>query len=156
MVRSLADSSRRDILTPMITDASYLNLPPGAPLPDVNSLRPFVAFVIIRSDVTTDWQRDVSRWLVASGCLSMAAWGIACTTWDDSVDEANLVAHDWAKIPEEHFVMTSWHADESLEEATYFARHLAFHPTLTLDRALIVEIGSANRETETLAMWARA
>ena len=140
----------------MIADARYLQLHPGAPLPEMDALRPFVAFVIIRADVTVDWQWDVSQWLVASGCLSMAAWGIACTTWDDSVDEANLIAYDWGEIPEDRAVMTSWHDDESLDEATFFAKHVAFHPTTTLESALILDVSLANREAEVLDMWARA
>ena len=140
----------------MTRDARYLFLPNEAALPDLGMERPFVAFLIVRADVTTDWQWAVSQWLVASGCRSMAAWGKDCTTWDDAVDEANLVAHDWGDVPEDRAVMTSWHVDESLEEACWFAKHTAFHPTLSLDRALIVDIATEDREAEALAMWTQA
>jgi hypothetical protein len=140
----------------MIADARYLLLPPGAPLPDLGPQAPFVAFFLIRAEVTVDWQWAVSQWLVASGCASMAAWGLACTTWDDSVDEATLDARRCGGIAQDGQVVTSWHADDTLEEAFEFARHFAFHPTKALDHAFIIDISHVEFEADALEMWARA
>lgn len=140
----------------MIANARYLHLLPGAPLPDLGPQPPFLAFVLVRADVEPDWQWAVSKWLVASGCLSMAAWGIDCTSWDDSVDYANLEAFSYRDIPEDFAVMTSWHEKDSLEDAFFFARHVAFHPTRELEFALILDISAIDREAGALEMWARA
>ena len=104
--------------------------------------------------MTQEWQWAVSEWLVASGCLNMAAWGLDCSSWDDSVDLANLEAFDF-EVPEDRFVMTSWHANNTLEEAVFFAKHCAFHSTVALTEALILDISLEDHEAEVLALWAR-
>ena len=50
------------------------------------------------------------------------AWGLECSEWDDSVDWAVLEKFDFGKIPDGHFVMTTWHENETLEEALCFAK----------------------------------
>ena len=86
----------------------------------------------------------------------MAAWGIACTTWDDSVDEAKLAAFSWGEIPEDRAVMTTWHEKDSLEEAYFFATNAAFHPSRPLGFALIVDISKVDREAQMPEMWSHA
>src|SRR5438105_58263 len=50
---------------------------------------------------------------VASGCGYVCAWGDGCERVHDLFDEASIAA--------DHFVMSSWHAKESLPGALYFA-----------------------------------
>lgn len=50
------------------------------------------------------------------------AWGVDCWLWDDSIDEENLEQFDYGTIPDEQFVMTTWHSDDTLEEAVRFAK----------------------------------
>jgi len=95
---------------------TYLHLPVGHTPPSLEGPRPFKAVLVIEQQVTSEWQSLVSDWLVQSGCLSMAAWGFDCSSWDDSVDYANLSAFNFGEIPEDAFVMTTWHADEPLRE----------------------------------------
>ncbi|WP_338764641.1 hypothetical protein [Massilia sp. METH4] len=123
----------------------YLHLPPGSTPPPLPGA-PFAALVVIEAAVAEPWRWEVSRWLVESGCRYMLAWGKGCSDWDDSVDEANDEAHAYDEIPEEAFVVTTWHDDEELEEVFWFAKHCAAHPTLALHRAVIVHIADAARE----------
>lgn len=125
----------------------YLHLPPDSDLPPLDG-QPFAAIVVIEADVTELWRCDVSRWLVEGGCRYMLAWGKGCGDWDDSVDEANEEAHAYDDIPDEAFVVTTWHDDEELEEVFWFAKHRAAHPSLQLDRVLIVHVAEAPREQE--------
>lgn len=81
--------------------------------------RPFAAVVIIEMDVSDEWRDYVSRWLVQSGCLYMMAWGNECSFWDDCVDRALLQAFDFGDIPDDEFILTTWHDDEPLEEAFF-------------------------------------
>lgn len=129
---------------------TYLNLPVGRTPPPLEGYRPFKAVLVIEQQVTDEWQSLVSDWLVQSGCLSMSAWGRDCSSWDDSVDYANLSAFNFGEIPEDAFVMTTWHADEPLREALWFVAHTAFHPKVALDRTVIVHISAEERRAELL------
>jgi hypothetical protein len=138
----------------MIT--KYLQLKPESDFPDISELRPFRSVIIVDENVTSDWQSLVSAWLVKSGCLYMMAWGKECKTWDDSVDYANLEEFNFGDIPEEKFVMTTWHEDEPLKEVFWFAKHSAFHPTEELQNTLILHISSMNKEKELLLEYESA
>jgi hypothetical protein len=140
----------------VITQAHYLRLEPGAVLPALDLHRPFLALVLVRDEVTPDWQWAVSRWLVGSGCLNMAAWGIECSSWDDSVDYANLEEFSYGDIPEDRFVMTSWHEDDTLDEVIEFVKHSPVHPTIVLTEALILDISRKDHEAEVIGAWERA
>jgi len=107
---------------------------------------------VIEEKVTDDWREQVSRWLVASGCLYMMARGDECSRWDDSVDYANLEAFDYGDIPDERFVMTTWHERQSLAEVFWFAAHCAYHPTIEL-ATVILDIAAAPREAEIRTLY---
>ncbi|MFD0727584.1 DUF7684 family protein [Lysobacter brunescens] len=134
----------------------YLHLPPGSPLPDIGHLSPFRALVIIEAQVESGWQGKVSDWLVQSGCLYMMAWGHDCTTWDDSVDIANLEAFDYGDIPDECDVFTTWHADESLGEVFDFCKRHARHPVVDLPRVVLVHVALHSDATCMIEAYAAA
>jgi len=117
--------------------------------------RPFKAVVVVADDVTEDWRELVSAWLVREGCLYMMAWGRASSLWDDSVDGANLAAFRFQDIPDEAFVMTTWHEKETLEDVLSFALRAAFHPTVDIERLVIVDISVVERSSEMLALFER-
>jgi hypothetical protein len=135
---------------------SYLQLKPGSELPNISALSPFRAVVVIDEEVTPEWQNLVSSWLVKSGCLYMMAWGTGCSTWDDSVDFANLEAFNYSDIPEDQFVMTTWHEEEPLNDVFWFAKNNAFHPTIELPNTLILHISGKNKEKELLSEYISA
>ena len=118
----------------------YIHLSPGDHVPRLDVTSPFRAVVIVENQVVPEWQGTVSDWLVQSGCLYMMAWGIGCSSWDDSVDMANLEAFDYGEIPEDRFVMTTWHSDEPLSDVFWFAKNTASHPTIDLDTTVIIHI----------------
>ncbi|WP_456107224.1 DUF7684 family protein [Peristeroidobacter agariperforans] len=103
-------------------------------LPDVRALAPYKCVVIIESSVSVARQVEISRWLVDSGCLYMMAWGPGCSSWDDSVDLANLEQFDFRDVPEDNFVMTTWHESESLSEVFGFSKFAAMHPSTEMQR----------------------
>lgn len=118
----------------------YLHLPPEAPLPPHPFSQPFRAVVAAEVMVSPDWMSTVSEWLVDGGCLFAMAWGLQGTDWDTAIDEANLEKHEFGEIPENRFVMTSWHDDESLGEVFWFCKNLAHHPSVDLRATLILHI----------------
>ena len=133
----------------------YVHLPFGD-TPRFVKAAPFRAVVVIEQDVSEEWRDQVSEWLVRSGCLYMCAWGRDCSKWDDSVDHANLRDFDYGEIPDDRFVMTTWHADEPISEAFWFAGHCADHPTVPLPRLLIVDVAQFGRGEKILAAFEQA
>jgi hypothetical protein len=137
----------------MSTAVTYLRITEGGALPESASPAPFRAVVVAEEAVSAEWQASVSEWLVHSGCLYMVAWGANCSSWDDSVDMANLEEFEFKEIPEDKFVMTTWHENESLSEALWFAKNNACHPTVALEHTLLLHISAQNGEQELLRAY---
>lgn len=135
--------------------ATYLHLLPES-TDFFNSLpeSPSRVVVIVEAPVTPTWQHAVSRWLVEGGCLYMMAWGLDCSSWDDSVDMANLEMFDFEPIPEERFVMTTWHEEDPLQEVFWYAKNLAHHPMVEVESTVLLHISAQPREAELLAAYA--
>jgi len=76
------------------------------------------------------------------------AWGKDCSTWDTAVDEACLAKHDYGTIPEQDFVMTTWHDDEPLEDVFFFAKNNAAYMNSPIENLLFLHIGPDHRHQE--------
>ena len=125
----------------------YLRLQSGDPLPALDGFSPYKAIVVIEDVVDSEWQAAVSRWLADSGCLYMMAWGKDCESWHDSVDLARD-QFGYGEIPDDKFIMTTWHDDEPLKEVVWFAEFPALHPTIELESVLFLRIGAVDRQSE--------
>ena len=134
----------------------YTRLDPGGALPPLGCAEPFRAIVLVRRPVDNEWRNRVSDWLVAAGCLYMLAWGHDCSKWDDAVDWANIAAWHSAPIPEDRFVMTTWHEDERLDEVLEFAKHLAHHPLVEIGTNRLFDIADVDDEVALQAAWRAA
>jgi hypothetical protein len=132
---------------------SYIHLRTGEPPPHLKDDRPFKAVLVIEDTASREWRTLVCDWLVRSGCRYALAWGQECEIWHDSVDRANLTRFDFAEIPDDEFVMTTWHDDEPLSEAFWFSQFCTSHPTFDLDRTIIVHISTTAREAELLSEY---
>lgn len=126
----------------------YERVQDGKSLPDVSDLKPFKAIVVIDNDPSPEWQMQASRWLVISGCLYMMAWGVDCSSWDDSVDYANILNCEFDEIPDDESIMTTWHEKEPLSEVFEFSKEWARHPTVKLDNTLVLHISAADKHAE--------
>ncbi len=131
---------------------TYIHLPAGSAPPKIDPC-PCRMIVVVEQDVSPKWQIQISNWIVESGCLFMMAWGKECSTWDDSVDWANIDCFEDGNIPDEKFVMTTWHDDEPLYEAFWFCRFTAFHPKTKLPSVYIVHISNVPREEELIGLY---
>lgn len=134
----------------------YLHLLPDAVLPELGGLNRFKVVLVIESEVSQMWQWEVSRWLVSSGCRYMLAWGKDCSSWDDTVDEANLERFDYGDISDEETVVTTWHEDDDLEEVFWFSKNRAKHPVLDLNDTLLIHIGDVEKREEFEELYAHA
>jgi hypothetical protein len=110
--------------------------------------------IVSEVKVTQEWRNGISEWLLKSGCLYVVAWGVECEEWHDTADWTNLEQFEFGHIPDDRFVMTTWHADEPLSEAMWFAGQCAFHPDIELDDTVIVHIADEAREAEMLENYA--
>ena len=126
----------------------YLQLSPGHS-PPLLKCPPFRAVIVAEIEVTQEWRDRIAEWLLKSGCLYVIAWGIEC----DTVDWTNLEEFDFGDIPDDKFVMTSWHDDQPLSEALFFAGQCAFHPDVKLEQTVIIHIANDAREAELLATY---
>jgi len=134
----------------------YVQLHPGTTPPEIAGGEPFLAVVIIDCESSAEWQALVSAWLVEAGCLYMVASGETSNSWDDSVDFANTMQFEFGEIPNEKFVMTAWFSQNTLGEAFWFSKNNAVHPTIELNRTILVHISSSNRERALLREYANA
>ena len=140
----------------MPQSVTYLHLKPEAPLPEILQSIPNRIVVVVDALVSQEWQWIVSDWIIASGCLYMMAWGLDCSSWDDSVDMAKLEKFDFNDIPEDCFVMTTWHPDESLEVVFWLAKNDSNHPTVVIRHTVLLHISVESRELELLSAYAEA
>ena len=134
----------------------YLQIESTSEMPDISALNPFRAVVIVEENVSLEWQIQISNWLVSSGCLYMMAWGLNCITWDDSVDIANLEQFNHGEIPDDKFVITTWHENEPLKEVFWFSKHSAIHPDVDIKNNLLLHISKQNNEKYLLDKYTKA
>ena len=72
-----------------------------------------------RADARRAWNVFATR-AIEQGLAYFCAWGPHCESTHDLMDET-LIQHSADGGKPAPFVMTSWHANESLEEAVWFA-----------------------------------
>lgn len=118
----------------------YIQITSESSLPKISTYSPFKAVVIVEDQVTIERQNEMSKWLVDQGCFYMMAWGRDCSSWDDSVDFANLENFNFEEVPEDEFVMTTWHDDELMDEVFWFSKYCAYHSVIELQHTVIIHI----------------
>lgn len=114
--------------------------------------KPFRAVIVAEIEVDEVWRNQIAAKLVEVGCLYVVAWGIDCEEWHDSVDWANLEAFDY-DVPDESFVMTTWHNDEPLSEAFWFSGNCASHPDVELYDTIILHISNKEKNADMLQVY---
>ena len=117
------------------------HLVPGVEFTSPRPKRDFAALIVVLDpSVARDSQAAISERIVRDGCRYAVCTGHACSTWDTSVDAAYLAQDANWSPPEDRFVMTTSHQDESLEEAIeHFHMRTAFnHFVPTLFLAIII------------------
>ena len=137
----------------METQVEYLHLQSGGDPPVLTTSGPLKAVVVVNDAVEAEWREVVSDWLVRLRCLYMMAWGRDCSLWDDSVDHAVRKKFNFAPIPEEQFVMTTWHEHDSLEQVFWYSQFCAYDPHTDLLYTLILDIGPVERRSEFLKLF---
>lgn len=137
-------------------ETRYLHIPPEGRLPQSPIERPYAAVIILDAKITPEWRDEVSRWLVRSGCLFMMSWGVDCADLHDSVDFAFSEEFSGKEIPDDKYLLTTWHDDEPLEDVFWFAQHAAHHEAFDQRRLLLLDISRQSRELDILSQLAES
>lgn len=124
----------------------YLQLRPGTPLPELKFPEPFRVVVVAEIEILDDWQYEVSCWLLDNGCRYAICWGIDCNGWEDNIDHASITFEERNQTDGDHFLMTTSHVGQSLEDAFWYAENCAFEEYLELNDVLILHISEKSDE----------
>jgi len=107
----------------------YLAVVDELTVPDVSKVpRPFVLLLALDiGDVdSSEMARFADEFLAVGGCVYVCTWGEGCEWLHDAFDEAFIRA-----VPEDRwddeFVLTTWHDDEPLDEALWYAVFVAYN-----------------------------
>lgn len=78
--------------------------------------------VIAEPGVPNDERHAVTDKIVRLGCRYACCAGHQCSEWHDCIDYSYLYSDPGFSPPDEKFIMTTWHEDESLEDVAFFFR----------------------------------
>lgn len=117
--------------------------------------RQFALLLVVGDEaVSVEEQSELSEAFVRQGCRHAACYGHDCSSWDDSIDMVSVM--DEVEGRSAPFVMTTWHADESLDEVVdFFAARARFDHWLPEAFVALVVGGPADLEAEVHAALAR-
>jgi hypothetical protein len=137
--------AQRDVLLIRVLESSAIE---GLSVP---GSKYFVALLAWHSETVpaTELAR-VARLLLDAGCVYFCCWGTGCERLHDVIDEEyateGLTVNDDAST-----IMTTWHADETLEEAAWFVANNAYPDDRFINdcsTVLAVSVGSAEHHRE--------
>lgn len=130
-------------------DPRYLHLEPNRSPPELPA-EPYRVVIVCEQPVDDAWRQEIAIWIAAIGSLYVVSWGVDCEKWHDAVDWAVLENFNFGDIPDEKFVMTTWHSDEPMSEAFWYAGHCAIHPDVELTQTIILHVSKVARCAELL------
>lgn len=133
---------------------NYLHISPQDSLPDRKSA-PYRCVLVADEKVNDKKMAEIADWLVKTGCLYFMAWGKQGTLWDDAVDKANLEAFNYEHIPDEKFVMTTWHDNESLYDVFFFALACTNHMAVNLEKTVILHIAKQPNQEQLINLFSQ-
>jgi hypothetical protein len=126
--------TERELFSMALPD--FLSLPDSFSLPS----RHFIAFLAAdASEIDSEVLAEFSRRLIRAGCIYFCAWGTDCERVHDVFDEECLDI--------DPVVMTTWHSDDSLDEALWFFLRAAAPDASyrdTTHSALVISVGRAD------------
>jgi hypothetical protein len=111
--------------------------------------------VILTGDDLPDERRNaICREIVGIGCRWAMTWGPDCELWHDCLDETVLLRHNHS-VPDDKFLMTTWHEQESLEEVLFFAKRMATesYDDRPLIQLLVLDLGREARMADVLRLY---
>lgn len=112
----------------------------------------FVCALFVADPAISDNERmRLSSEIVAAGCRYALCAGLNCAAWDDSIDFAHLETDPNFDPPDETFVMTTWHENESVAEVLEFALNSTDFDGNGFEHLLVLMLGDDPRLRSDLA-----
>jgi hypothetical protein len=103
-----------------------IQLSPGDKFPELVADRQCSVLIFDpNKEIDSKWQWEISKWLVKSQCKLMMAWGPNSSSWDDSVDFAELESSGYTASDDA--CMTTWHDKEPFCETLEFFFNITFN-----------------------------
>ncbi|MBZ0165750.1 MAG: hypothetical protein K8I00_03010 [Candidatus Omnitrophica bacterium] len=134
----------------------YVLLLPEAQLPGIEQYKPFKAVLVLDRAVSDVSRKEISCWLVNSGCYYVMAWGQGCASWESVIDEANLELYKDILVPDDGLVMTTHHVGEALQSVFTFCKNFAGHDCYDLRNVLIIHIADSDNKRKLLRAYEEA
>lgn len=105
------------------------------------------ALLIIANDptVTAEERSVISREVIDQGCRYAVCAGDKCSIWHDDIDIAFISTDPDFNPPDDRFVTTTWHDDESLEEVFEFFHLWTCFDDFWPKRFLVLFVGGDDR-----------
>ncbi len=101
----------------------------------------FVALLFVDEEqITPEEQERLSDEIVAAGCRYAVCAGHLCSSWDDSIDMADLRRNNM-ETNEKTFVMTSWHEDEPVEDIVFHFLNVTWFDDFVPENFMVVVVG---------------
>jgi|GEM_PF-2287065 len=133
MEHLLTSSRGQDVFHICLTSPYSLDRPPFAGAD-------FVVLIINNDpDISTDDQYALSLALVRAGCRYAVCIGHNCSTWDDSVDYANMELDP--ELTDSKFVMTTWHENDTPDQIANFFLNCTTFDDNVFTNFLILSVG---------------
>lgn len=99
-----------------------------------------VLLYVDEKQITPEEQEKLSDEIVAEGCRYAVCAGHLCSSWDDSIDMADLKRNNF-EINEKTFVMTSWHEEETIEDIVFHFLNVTWFDDFVPENFLVVVVG---------------
>lgn len=111
----------------------------------------FVMMLVAVDTTITGAERwAVSEQIIRANCRYAVCAGHDCSRWDDSIDEALLASDPNFSPPDERFVMTTWHENESLDDVAFFFRRNTSFDDFLAERFLVLQLGGCKPEEDAI------
>lgn len=102
----------------------------------------FVVMIVVNdTTITEDERAELSAEIVRQGCRYAVCTGHGCSTWDDAIDFAFLETDPNFNPPDDRFVMTTWHENDSIEEVVEFFRLYTAFDDYTPKNFMVILLG---------------
>jgi len=110
----------------------------------------FAALVYIEdTNITVKEQNILSDQIVTSGCRYAVCAGYNCSSWDDSIDMADIKRND-GEVNDDNLVMTTWHENEPLEDIVFHYLNNTSFGNFVADRLLVLVVGDSESTLENI------
>ncbi len=102
----------------------------------------YVCILFVNDEtISAEEQQTLSAQIISSDCRYAVCAGHKCSTWDDSIDMASLVAEDFENS-DEAFVMTTWHENDSVKDVMFYGLMNTMFGEHEFHHYLVLFIGS--------------